>query len=68
LLLLSRSSGEIAGERAAEIFGTPGAPSSGGLTRLEEFGRVLLSDVLCNNGDRFPLIWDNRGNLETSCF
>lgn len=40
--------------RAAEVFSNA--------TRLREVGRILALDVLCNNGDRFPLIWDNRGN------
>ena len=54
--------GELSASRAFEVFGSPGDPSAAGLVRLEELGRVLALDVLCNNGDRFPLIWDNRGN------
>mmetsp|Transcript_23442 Transcript_23442/g.61391 ORF Transcript_23442/g.61391 Transcript_23442/m.61391 type:complete len:403 (+) Transcript_23442:63-1271(+) len=53
--------GEIGSERAAEIFGRAGL-SDNGCARLREIGRILALDVLCNNGDRFPLIWDNRGN------
>lgn len=54
--------GEIGEKRAVEIFGLPGMPSTNGEARLRELGRILALDVLCNNGDRFPLIWDNRGN------
>eukprot|EP00054_Salpingoeca_dolichothecata_P027164 m.197762 g.197762 ORF g.197762 m.197762 type:complete len:93 (+) comp25882_c0_seq5:47-325(+) len=36
--------------------------SDNGRKRLQEIGAVMLLDVLCNNGDRLPLIWDNRGN------
>lgn len=53
--------GEIGGDRASEIFGGGGL-SENGRSRLRELGRILALDVLCNNGDRFPLIWDNRGN------
>eukprot|EP00040_Diaphanoeca_grandis_P015492 m.79125 g.79125 ORF g.79125 m.79125 type:complete len:396 (+) comp25182_c0_seq1:44-1231(+) len=54
--------GSIGERRANEIFGVPGKLSENGKTRLRELGRILALDVLCNNGDRFPLIWDNRGN------
>eukprot|EP00051_Salpingoeca_urceolata_P030448 m.8936 g.8936 ORF g.8936 m.8936 type:complete len:400 (-) comp3369_c0_seq2:86-1285(-) len=39
---------------ATEFFQKPG--------QLEALGAVLVLDVLCNNGDRLPLIWENRGN------
>eukprot|EP00054_Salpingoeca_dolichothecata_P027165 m.197774 g.197774 ORF g.197774 m.197774 type:complete len:396 (+) comp25882_c0_seq8:43-1230(+) len=48
-------------DRAAQIFGKSGL-SDNGRKRLQEIGAVMLLDVLCNNGDRLPLIWDNRGN------
>eukprot|EP00041_Stephanoeca_diplocostata_P016054 m.312304 g.312304 ORF g.312304 m.312304 type:complete len:397 (+) comp20238_c0_seq9:270-1460(+) len=48
--------------RTTEIFGVEGHLSPNGVKRLREIGRILALDVLCNNGDRLPLIWDNRGN------
>lgn len=30
---------------------------------LKEIGRLIMFDVLINNWDRLPLIWDNEGNL-----
>lgn len=55
--------GDLGLERAVEIFGSgQGSLSDNGRRRLREIGRILSLDVLCNNGDRFPLIWDNRGN------
>ena len=33
-----------------------------GREHLREIGRLLVLDVLINNGDRFPLLWENRGN------
>ena len=35
---------------------------------LVEIGRIMILDVLLNNFDRFPLIWDNAGNLENVLF
>lgn len=54
--------GSLTEARCIDIFGMPGKPSANGKTRLREIGRILALDVICNNGDRFPLIWDNRGN------
>jgi hypothetical protein len=34
--------------------------SANGRARLEELARLLLLDILLNNGDRLPLIWENR--------
>ena len=33
-----------------------------GQARLWSLGRVLAMDMLVNNFDRFPLVWDNEGN------
>eukprot|EP00045_Choanoeca_perplexa_P007536 m.69247 g.69247 ORF g.69247 m.69247 type:complete len:414 (-) comp14111_c0_seq1:3162-4403(-) len=44
------------------IFTSGGAISESGQRRLSELSRLLLLDVLINNGDRLPLIHDNRGN------
>lgn len=54
--------GQLKANRAIEVFGPPGMLSKGGAERCREIGRILALDVLCNNGDRFPLIWENRGN------
>eukprot|EP00039_Didymoeca_costata_P019312 m.337022 g.337022 ORF g.337022 m.337022 type:complete len:402 (+) comp18025_c0_seq1:122-1327(+) len=54
--------GQLSSARAKEIFGPANKLSENGHERLKELGRLLALDVLCNNGDRFPLIWDNRGN------
>lgn len=35
---------------------------------LKQIGKILLLDVLLNNLDRMPLIWDNEGNLENLLF
>jgi len=35
---------------------------------LFEIGRILAYDVLINNWDRLPLIWDHDGNLENLLF
>ncbi|KAH3761370.1 actinfragmin kinase [Pelomyxa schiedti] len=32
-------------------------------THLREIGRLLLFDILCNNWDRIPLVWENEGNV-----
>ena len=42
--------GELSESRAFEVFGSVGDPSAAGMVRLEELGRVLALDVLCNNG------------------
>ena len=36
--------------------------TDGGRQRLEEIGRMMVFDMLINNSDRIPLIWDNEGN------
>jgi len=35
-----------------------------GKSRLRELGRLMALDVTCNNQDRFPLIWNNNGNID----
>jgi len=30
---------------------------------LSDIGRILIYDVILNNWDRLPLVWDNEGNL-----
>lgn len=32
-----------------------------GVMRLRELGRLMSLDVIVNNFDRFPLIWNNDG-------
>ena len=41
-------------EMAYKMFHTDGV--------LESIGELIVLDVLCNNSDRFPVIWDNQGN------
>jgi len=60
--LPGKNFGSIGEQRALAIFGAEGRTSENGKKRLRELGRILALDVICNNGDRFPLIWDNRGN------
>ncbi|EGD73156.1 hypothetical protein PTSG_04869 [Salpingoeca rosetta] len=54
--------GQVKEADLIKVFGEPGAFTDGGRERFKELAALLLLDVLCNNGDRFPLIWDNRGN------
>eukprot|EP00730_Choanoeca_flexa_P013546 TRINITY_DN5442_c0_g1_i1.p1 TRINITY_DN5442_c0_g1~~TRINITY_DN5442_c0_g1_i1.p1 ORF type:complete len:414 (+),score=88.40 TRINITY_DN5442_c0_g1_i1:87-1328(+) len=44
------------------IFGKSHAETEAQKRRINELARLLLLDVLLNNGDRLPLIHDNRGN------
>lgn len=44
------------------LLGPEGSLSSDGVSVLHQIGRVLALDVLLNNGDRLPLIWQNQGN------
>ncbi|KAL6067313.1 hypothetical protein QOT17_008932 [Balamuthia mandrillaris] len=52
-------------EKAVALFGEGRfgeVLSSNGTRRLRELGRLLALDVLTNNSDRLPLLWNNRGN------
>lgn len=35
---------------------------------LQHIGKIMVLDVMLNNLDRIPLIWDNEGNLENLLF
>jgi len=37
-------------------------------SRLMNLGKILAGDLLINNSDRFPLIWDNDGNNSNILF
>jgi hypothetical protein len=30
---------------------------------FNQLGNLIAFDIFCNNGDRLPVVWDNRGNL-----
>lgn len=44
-------------QKAERIFG-------GNEERLINLGRIFAMDVLINNSDRYPIVWDNNGNPE----
>ena len=47
-------------EQCSSIFSTAdGQPNE----RLRALGRLLALDIVCNNWDRLPLLWDNSGLL-----
>ena len=37
-------------------------------SRLMNLGKTIAGDILINNSDRFPLIWDNDGNYSNILF
>jgi len=46
-------------EQCSSIFSTAdGQPNE----RLRALGRLLALDIVCNNWDRLPLLWDNSGS------
>jgi len=45
-----------------DIFDSEDELNELGKKRMTEIGSVLYLDVLLNNGDRLPLIWQNQGN------
>eukprot|EP01113_Clastostelium_recurvatum_P019416 TRINITY_DN2288_c0_g1_i1.p1 TRINITY_DN2288_c0_g1~~TRINITY_DN2288_c0_g1_i1.p1 ORF type:complete len:449 (+),score=99.07 TRINITY_DN2288_c0_g1_i1:127-1473(+) len=52
-----------------EIFGKDNAKMTRqGVTLLRDMGRINSMDVLINNWDRLPLIWDNKGNAGNMLF
>jgi hypothetical protein len=36
--------------------------------RLLDIGRIISADIFLNNGDRFPMIWENSGNSNNILF
>eukprot|EP00053_Salpingoeca_punica_P017161 m.164318 g.164318 ORF g.164318 m.164318 type:complete len:399 (-) comp17131_c3_seq1:407-1603(-) len=56
--LVGSTLSKVDATKASRILGS----SQAGHDHLISLGRMLALDVLCNNGDRLPLIWDNRGN------
>jgi len=49
---------EHLGDNASNFFG-----GDNGKQRLQEVGRIISLDILTNNWDRLPVVWDNEGNL-----
>jgi len=45
------------GPKAAEVFSGPS-----GANRLKEIGKIVALDIVTNNWDRLPIIWDHEGN------
>jgi hypothetical protein len=37
-------------------------------SRLMNMGKIIAGDLLINNGDRFPILWDNDGNSSNFLF
>jgi hypothetical protein len=52
-------------KRAERCLSTNYADAS---SRLINMGRIIAADILLNNNDRFPLIWDNDGNYGNILF
>ena len=48
-------------QKAERIFS---GNEAGAIERLINLGRIFAMDVLINNSDRYPIIWDNNGNPE----
>eukprot|EP00055_Hartaetosiga_balthica_P014073 m.75397 g.75397 ORF g.75397 m.75397 type:complete len:403 (-) comp8480_c1_seq3:60-1268(-) len=55
-------------QQLISIMGKDGNPNDIQKQRFSELARLLLLDILTNNGDRLPLIWDNRGNPGNTMF
>eukprot|EP01051_Picozoa_sp_SAG22_P004535 SAG22_NODE_245_length_13962_cov_11.954555_15_plen_325_part_00 len=50
---------------AARVLGSSGGPlSEPGARWLRQVGAVIAVDILINNSDRLPCVWDNEGNTE----
>eukprot|EP01052_Picozoa_sp_SAG31_P038575 SAG31_NODE_5180_length_2695_cov_2.182203_3_plen_231_part_01 len=49
---------------AKNVLGPEGQLSEKGKNWLQQIGRIIAVDVLINNSDRLPAVWDNDGNTE----
>lgn len=56
---------KIGEKRAERCMSTNYADAS---SRLINIGRIVAGDLLINNMDRFPVIWDNDGNYGNILF
>jgi len=56
---------KLGDRRAERCLSTNYADAS---SRLINIGRIIAADLLLNNNDRFPLIWDNDGNYGNILF
>jgi len=56
---------KIGSLRAERCLSTNYADAS---SRLMNLGKIMAGDLLVNNSDRFPLVWDNDGNYTNILF